>query len=221
MQETPYSQRKQGNKTPVHRGYFVDVKTLVCALLSGSWSLASLSQQLQTEHVKAYTENHGELLTSEYLDYSVRDVQTTWECYERLRDQYESYGLSKTPIYHIFSEASIGKAYLKQMGIKPFRVQQPDFPPELYGIILSTYYGGRAEVKIRRKIFQMQYCDFLSMYPTVCILQNLWQFVIADSLKWQDTTEETQKLLDSVCLADLRNPSRWRKLTTLEVIAKV
>ena len=32
---------------------------------------------------------------------------------------------------------------------------------------MSTYYGGRSEVRMRRMAVRVLYCDFLSMYPTV------------------------------------------------------
>jgi hypothetical protein len=81
-----------------------------------------------------------------------------------MKDMYAQHGLSLTSPHEIFSEASLGKAYLKEMGIKQWRQMQPDFPPELIGIIMSTYYGGRSEVHIRRDVTQVLYCDFLSMY---------------------------------------------------------
>jgi hypothetical protein len=31
-------------------------------------------------------------------------------------------------------------------------------------------------------------CDFLSMYPTVCTLMRLWQFVIAKGITWREST---------------------------------
>ena len=79
-----------------------------------------------------------------------------------------SFGLSKTGVQRIYSEASIGKAVLRQMNVAPWRVPQPDFPDHLLGLIMSTYYGGRSEVRIRRQVVRVLYCDFLSMYPTVC-----------------------------------------------------
>ena len=54
-----------------------------------------------------------------------------------------------TPLSRILSEASIGKAYLKQMNIRPWHELQPDAPKELNGLIMSTYFGGRAEVHLR------------------------------------------------------------------------
>ena len=81
--------------------------------------------------------------------------------------------LEETPLGKVLSEASLGKAYLKQMGVRPFREVQPDFPAHLTGLIMSAYFGGRAEVRWRREIRQVLYCDFLSMYPTVCTLMGL------------------------------------------------
>src|SRR5262249_16217387 len=142
------------------RGAFVDVKTLASALLSGSWSLRTLAGHVQVEHQKQETDGHGAFLTMEYLTYAMQDVQVTWECFVQLQQRYASYGLTRTPITQLYSEASIGKAYLREMGIEPWQQAQPDFPLHLLGIIMSTYYGGRAEVHLRREVTRMLYCDF-------------------------------------------------------------
>jgi hypothetical protein len=113
------------------------------------------------------------------------------------------------------SEASIGKAYLKQMNIRPWRKLQPDVPAKLIGLIMSTYFGGRAEVHLRRTVCQVLYCDFLSMYPTVCTLMGLWLFVIAKGMTWRDATSETAEFFDRVKVADLQKPETWSLLTTL------
>ena len=118
--------------------------------------------------------------------------------------RYEARGLVGTPIHRIKSEASLGKAYLQEMGIKPWRQVQPDFSPELLGKVLSAYYGGRSEVRIRRKPTRVLYCDFLSMYPTVCTLMGLWRFVIARGMVWEDATNDTRALLKRTELADLQ-----------------
>lgn len=207
---------KQGQGT-TRRGHFLDCRTVAGALLGGSWSLQSLARHLGTEHQKLDMEVHGGPLTQEYLDYAMADVQVTWECYEKLQALYDSYGLG-TKLTKIYSEASLGKAYLKAMGIVPWREAQPDVPPELLGIIMSTYYGGRAEVHIRRKIVRVLYCDFLSMYPTVCTLLQLWPFVIATGMTWREATEETQAFLETVMLQDLQRPETWPRLRVLAQI---
>jgi hypothetical protein len=132
------------------------------------------------------------VLSTEYLDYAVTDVQVTWECYIALRTKFDSHGLSQTRLSQILSEAGLGKACLREMNIRPWREMQPDFPDELTGILMSTYYGGRSEVHSRRTVTQVLYCDFLSMYPTVCTLMGLWRFVIAKGVEWHDSTTETR-----------------------------
>jgi hypothetical protein len=99
--------------------------------------------------------------------------------------------------------------------IRPFREVQPDFPPRLTSVIMSTYFGGRAEVRWRRKIRQILYCDFLSMYPTVCTLMGLWRFVIAEGMEWSDGTEKIRALINSISLGDLARPEFWPLLTTI------
>ena len=146
------------------------MKTIAAALYSRSFSLGSLADFLQTPTRKAESGGHGKQLTADYVGYLLDDVQATWECYKSLRDKYTLHALEETPLGKVLSEASLGKAYLKHMGVRPFREVQPDFPDHLTGLIMSTYFGGRAEVRCRREVRQVLYCDFLSMYLTVCTL---------------------------------------------------
>jgi hypothetical protein len=213
-QRTPRGMRKHA-RVPVRRGFFVDVKTIGAALTSRSDTLASLADFLNVPSRKLATEEHGGPLTPAYLAYAVQDTQVTWECSAELSERYAKHALAQTPIDRIKSEAGIGKAYLKEMGIQPWRLVQPDFPPELLNIIMQTYYGGRSEVHLRRLIVQLLYCDFLSMYPTVCTLMGLWRWVIAKGVTWQDTTDETRALLDRITVADLQRREAWLALTTL------
>ena len=136
-----------------------------------------------------------------------------------MRDKYALHALEETPLGKVLSEASLGKAYLKQMGVRPFREVQPDFPPHLTGLIMSTYFGGRAEVRWRREIRQVLYCDFLSMYPTVCTLMRLWRFVIAQGMDWTTSTDRVRSLLETVSLDDLKRPEFWPLLTTIVRVA--
>jgi len=87
--------------------------------------------------------------------------------------------------------------------------------PRPRSAIMSSYFGGRAEVHIRRTVVPAIYCDFASMYPTVCTLMSLWRFVIARGVDEEDATAETQALLDNVQLADLQGGATWGRLTTL------
>jgi hypothetical protein len=110
--------RERGGNAANHSGYFIDVATLASALLSFKGGLGGLTEQLGTTS-KLKGGEHGASLTAQYLRYALGDVQATWECFVRLRTRYELLGLSKTPLHRILSEASVGKAYLREMGIEP------------------------------------------------------------------------------------------------------
>jgi hypothetical protein len=197
------------------RGHFVDVRTLAKVMTGTPHSLASLTKELDTEHKKLGTDEHGLPLTAEYVHYALNDVHATWDCFAILRDRYQSYGLTGTPLTSLVSEASIGKASLRQMGIQPWRDVQPDFPPELIGVILSTYFGGRSEVRLRKQLAEVIYCDFRSMYPTSCSRMKLWEFVTADGMSWRDATERTREFLETVDLDQLQRAEMWEQMRVL------
>jgi hypothetical protein len=208
------SQLKHGKRNPHKRGYFLEVRALAAALFSRSFTLAKLADFLGVEHTKLEIDHHGKPLTKGYLEYAERDVLTTWECYQQLVRRYKSLELS-TPVHRIFSEASIGKAYFTEMGIEPWFNVQKDIPRRLLAQILSAYFGGRSEVRIRRELRQVMLCDFLSMYPTVCTLTGLWPYVIGRGMSWRDGTREASRILRSWKLKDLQDKTNWRKLVAL------
>lgn len=214
-QQNSRSQRRRKMKAPARRGYFIDLKTLAASLFSQSFSLESLANFLKTPSRKNKTDDHGQRLNAAYLDYAMQDTQVTWECFVALRCEFEKRAIKSTPMAKILSEASLGKAYLKDMGIRPLLKCQPDFPPGLTGEIMSSYFGGRSEVHIRRQVRQVLYSDFLSMYPTVCTLMNLWRFVISEGVDWHDSTTPTAAFLEAVKPDDLQEPANWLQLHTL------
>jgi hypothetical protein len=214
-QLTPRGERNKGFKVPAYEGRFIDIKTLAASLRSHRGNLDKLCKLLKVNNPKRKTEQHGGPITTEYLNYAATDALATWECYATLIAEYNQHGLPNTAAHLIKSEAGIGKAYLKEMGIQPWRQVQPDFPPELLGIIMSTYFGGRSEVHIRRTVTRVLYCDFLSMYPTVCTLMGLWRWVIAEGMSWNDSTKETRSFLEGITVGDMVNQDLWPNLTTL------
>ena len=208
-------ERKRGIKIKPHRGFFLDLKTFAAALTSQSFSLKRLAAFLGVPTQKLETDEHGGPITPEYLDYARADVQASWECFLRLKERYAEHGL-ETESHRILSEASIGKAYLKQMGVEPLLGYQEDIDRTIFGtIIMASYYGGRAEVRIRRMIRQVLYCDFKSMYPTVSALMGLWPYVMGSQLTWTETTQDTQGLLDRIQISDLQKPETWQWFKTL------
>ena len=210
--------RERGGSQRNFRGYFVDVATLANALLSLKGTLGTLAEVLQTEHRKSEA-RHGLEISAPYLDYAMGDVQVTWECFQILRARYETYGLTGTPLWQVYSEASIGKAHLRTMGVRPWRKVQPRFPHRVMATILETYYGGRTECRIRRVPVAGVYLDFKAQYATSFVLQEMWAFLIAKDLRWREEDPgHVQRLLDRVRPRDVLHPAFWRELHALVLV---
>ena len=215
VNRTNRSLRKRGKIEPPFRGHFVDCKTLASALLAKSFNLDSLCHALDVKSMKHETPDFDGPITNEFIEYAVRDTQATWECYSALLGKFDKLGLADARPDKIYSEASLGKAGLKAMGVRPWRECQPDFDPAIIGKIMASYFGGRSEIGIRRTERQVMLCDFLSMYPTVCTLSNLWRFVIAKGMTTVDAAAEVRSILDQLTLANLQSRDFWKSLTTI------
>ena len=213
--KAPPKQDKRNLSPPLRRGHFIDIGTIANALFARGFGLGELAEFLKVEHLKQDFAAYDGPVTEEMIDYAVGDVEATWDCYVELMKRLKALNLPKTLPEKIRSEASIGKGYLREMGIKPWRDAQPDFPRDLLAKIMASYFGGRSEIRIRREIRQVILCDFLSMYPTVCTLMGLWRFVIAEGMTHRDTTIETRDFLEAIDLAALQSQPTWRQLTTL------
>src|SRR5437667_3714202 len=120
-----------------------------------------------------------------------------------------------TPIWNIYSSASVGKAHLKMFGVKPFLETHPDFPPEVIGYSMISYYGARNEVGIRLQPVEVMYLDCLSQYTTANALMKLQDMLLAESISVVDNTNEVQELLSKSVddlLHELANPAFWPTL---------
>jgi len=93
-----------------------------------------------------------------------------------------------------------------------------DVLDRLIGILLSTYYGGRADVKIRREILRVLLADFVSLYPTLAAIAGLWSHIIGRGFRVCDCTQEFRHALDELGLECWQSVNTWRGFT---VIAEV
>jgi hypothetical protein len=212
--EAVYAEGDDGEEEVVQRpGFFLDLKTLAGALTSHSFSLDKLADFLGVARKEAFSD-FGRAIDAKYIAYAVQDAEVTWQCYEALIARYEAHRLA-TPPTRIYSEAGLGKAYLNAMNIRPWRAVQPDVPAEVIGAIMSSYFGGRAEVHRRREIVPALYCDFASMYPSVCTLMDLWRYVISDGMTQEDWTEGATAFLADMNLDQLQRPETWRDMHVL------
>jgi hypothetical protein len=195
------------------RGHFLDLRTLAFALTNQSHSLASACAAYRVAHGKGIAGQHG-IITPEYVDYNRRDVLATWELFEQLHTEYGRHPIA-LPLWQAYSPASVGKAYLRAMGIRPVLARQPDFPKDVLGYAMAAYYGGRAECRIRGVPMPVVYLDFLSMYPTVCSLMGLWRLLIAKRVAVEDATADVKALLAKVTLEQAFDPALWSRLIGL------
>jgi len=122
-------------KGHIFRGHFLDLRTLTFALTDRGYTLEAACEAFGVEHGKQRAERHG-FVTEEYIAYNRRDVLATSELAIKVLDEYKKHpiDLQATKAY---SPASIGKAYLRAMGIKPILERQKSFPRKYLGYSVS------------------------------------------------------------------------------------
>lgn len=216
--EVPEGESKPNPQQP-QRGNFLDLRTLAFALTNESYSLERAIQAFVDPEYKEAKVKHG-VIDPRYIDYNRQDVGATAALFERLIAEHRRHPIRLSPT-NAYSPASVGKAYLRAMGVRPRLETQPEFPGEVLGQAMVAYYGGRAECRIRRTPVPVTYVDFLSMYPTVNSLMGLWDLVIADTVKIDDRDTlvgEVQGMLDDLTLEDCFDPRRWPGLVGIAEI---
>ena len=195
------------------KGQFLDLRTLSFALTDKPGSLEKATQQFGVPYTKREVV-HGSI-TEEYIDYCREDVAATAELLVATLAEFDRHPIDLAPT-RAFSPASIGKAYLRAIGIRPILERQPDFDPVLLGKAMSAYFGGRAECRIRKTWVPVILTDFLSMYPTVNALMETWKLIVAERINTQDVTDQVRSLLASPTLAeDCLSKDFWKHLVCL------
>lgn len=76
---------------------------------------------------------------------------------------------------------------------------------------MQSYYGGRAECRIRKWEVPVCPVDFMSQYPTVNELLGNWNILTADRVTFPDATRKVRKLLSEINLERCFNPTIWRQ----------
>lgn len=198
------------------RGHFLDLRTLAFALTNESYSLEGAMQDFVDPDYEEPDLQHG-VIEPRYIEYNRQDVSATVRLFEELLVEHRRHPIQLSPT-KAYSPATIGKAYLRAMGVKPRLRADPDFPKEVLGQAMVAYYGGRAEARIRRTPLPVVYVDFLSMYPTVNSLMGLWQLVTARQVEVESNevvTRDVQAMLDGLELEDCFDPNTWRNFVGL------
>ena len=214
---------------------FIDTLQLSKAL-QGAQTPASMDYLCQLFKIKAYEDDktygkqhvdHFKPLTDTYIQYCRDDVERTWQIYLRLRKIYTDHDLS-TPIDKISSEASVGKAYYKDLGITPFLelidsaqdTTYRDLMLQTCGIAMEAMAGARAECRCRHQIREGIGADYKSEYPTLNYLLGLQDLLIAERVDIinGDANGEAAQFLKNTEIADLLSADKehmratWRGL---------
>lgn len=195
----------------VFGGHILDARTLAFALTDRGLSLEDACELFGVEHGKQKVKRHG-IVTPKYISYNRRDVLATCELTEKLLGEYQ---LHPIPLQatRAYSPASIGKAYLRAMGITPILERMPDFPKRYLGYAESAFFGGRASAHIRGVAVPVVYTDFLSQYSSVNVLMGLFRFVTASRIRVVgDCREELATMLRVVKPDWVLDPANWTRL---------
>jgi hypothetical protein len=160
---------KDGTPDPhyIFPGYFIDLRTLGYALTAKAGTLESMCDDFRKMGYdiaarKLPVKQHG-VITEDYINYNRNDVQMTAELAKAMLAEFDRHGLDRPPS-KVFSIASIGKAYLRKMGIEPVLTRQPDFPKKFLGYAQSAFTEGEPARTFVR--FQSQLCSSISFRCT-------------------------------------------------------
>jgi hypothetical protein len=193
------------------RGHFLDLKTLAFGLTDEGYSLPTACEAFGVEHWKQQTVRQA-AITKESIDDIRRDGLAMSELAAKLIGEFEQHPIPLSPT-HAFSPASIGKGYLRAMGIKPVLQRQLNFPKEYLGYAQTAFFGGRTSVHIRKVVCPVVYLDFLSMYSTVNTLMGLWSFVVAREIRViEHCKDRVEELLRELTPAMLFEPETWTRM---------
>ena len=199
---------------------FVDTQQLGRAMLGpGNSSIKGMLKKLKIGDEKKGEADYEGPITPEYIEYCRADARATWRIFVELRALYREHGRTRE-IDRIYSEASLGKAYLTDFGIKPFLQQNPGFDRRMIGPFMEALYGGRSEVRIRHELRETMVADFRSQYSTINALMRLQDLMIAERVEAIEGGPygEAAQFLRGITLADLQRKETWPKLRGVALI---
>jgi len=213
---TPLRTKSEKKHIPTHkvyRGYFLDLKTLGYAMSNKSFD--GMDEVAKTFGVETHLQNKKGII-EDAIRNNVEKTLTVHNLYCKIIFVLQDTFLIKpNDSNKLYSPASIGKIYLEKLNIKPLLEKNPDFSKETMGNLMSAYYGGRVETRIRKTPVPVTYLDCTSTYPTLFSLMGMYSFLTAEKMETSDTTRHTKKFLDEVTLQDISQKDTWKQLATI------
>jgi hypothetical protein len=199
------SKRKRAKLWP--RGRFLDVRTLLWALRNKSFSLKTACKEFGIPG-KLDHKPSGQVDLAE-IEYCRQDVRATVGLLNAAKQEFDLHPIAPGPD-RMFSPASVAKAYLETLNILHPSTKVKD-AEIAYGIFMQSYFGGRAECRIRNWEVPVCPVDFMSQYPTVNELLGNWEVLTAEQVTFPDATDEIRKLLSRVTLERCFDRKFWSK----------
>ena len=187
-------------------GRFLDVRTLLWALRNRSYSLKTACIELKTEHQKIDHTPTGKI-TPEEIEYARNDVPCTVDLLNAAKQEFDLHPIKPGPD-RMFSPASVAKGYMEELNI--FHPSEKVTDAEAaYGIFMQSYFGGRAECRIRNWEVPVCPVDFMSQYSTVNEMLGNWGVLTAESVSFPDATGELRQLLAQISIDRCFERKMW------------
>jgi DNA polymerase type B, organellar and viral len=193
---------------------FLDLRTLGWAIRSVSYGLKSACKNFDVQG-KFRHEPTGKI-TPEEIEYCRGDVAATHRLLNAMMEEFNRNPLDLHPD-KAYSPASVAKAYLEEMKIKKPR-QHFRAPNKMLGIAMQSYYGGRAECRIRKTPVPVIHTDFTSQYPTVNALMGNWNVLTSASVRFRTCTARARQLLARTEIDDTFDPALWKQMNFFALV---
>ena len=193
---------------------FLDLRTATWALRNESFSLERACKAFNLPG-KMKHQPTGKI-TSDEIKYCREDVAATNRLLNAMRREFDQHPINLNPD-GAYSPASIAKAYLSAMNIARPK-DHFNVSGKAHGIAMQSYYGGRAECRIRKTPVPVVHTDFTSQYPTVNALLGNWRLLKANGVRFENCTDAARRLLSKARLADVFEPAFWKQLSFFVLI---
>jgi hypothetical protein len=193
---------------------FLDVRTLLWALFNKSYSLKRGCEDLNVLG-KLYHTPTG-WVDQEEVEYCRQDVRATTGLLNAVKPEFDLHPIAPGPD-RMFSPASIAKSYLEELRIS-YPSEKVKDADKAYGIFMQSYFGGRAECRIRNWEVPVCPVDFMSQYPTVNELLGNWTVLTAESVTFPDATRRVRNLLSQINLEGCFDPTLWLRFKFFALI---
>ncbi|MGA8575271.1 MAG: hypothetical protein WB609_06200 [Candidatus Cybelea sp.] len=216
---------------PFFAGRFLDLSTLSNAFTGTRHSLRSAGKAFRAFTRKMRVPDLG-VIDRRSLLYGRQDVRATWALYRALHAEYVRHPFAtfanerRRPEHgrymgQLYSSASIAKQYLRLLGITPLLRKRTRLNLAHVGKAIAAYFGGRADVRVRKTDIPVRVLDFTAMYATIFCLQRLHRLLGAPSIGIEVVTPWVKGLLspsEASQWAMLYDPQTWAKLNCLVLV---